>query len=116
MAFGSIGIDAPFVAETDDSWRRLIFDLAGATMARMRYVVTGGTGVIGRLAGLCPRRCCRGVGPGPAGGAGGGWGGGGRRGAGFPPAGGAKPRGPPTFFASPPGARGCPALPPWGRP
>jgi len=48
MAFGSIGIDAPFVAETDDSWRGLTSDLAGATMARMRYVVTGGTGFIER--------------------------------------------------------------------
>src|SRR6478672_10040588 len=59
MALESIGIESPFSAESDDicwGWAAvdrprhtvLTFVRPEVTMARMRYVVTGGTGFIGR--------------------------------------------------------------------
>src|SRR6201999_2754566 len=59
MALESIGIESPFSAESDDicwGWAAvdrprhtvLTFVRPQVTMARMRYVVTGGTGFIGR--------------------------------------------------------------------
>ncbi len=83
MAFGSIGIDAPFrLAVSDDSRRDTGPNLSATAShsvdlcrgtgdhGRMRYVVTGGTGFIGRrvVSRILDRaRRRRGVGPGPSG-------------------------------------------------